>query len=305
MTLSRRELLRTGATTAVLVPVAGGASGCATLLDLLDGVVKKPELALRSFEITKTTLTSFSVRLVALMKNPNPFGFRLDGLDWGVKLAGGAVAKGADSMRRLPDSKKSLESKTRIPEGPSSKTFRGGQVEAARGSSPMAFDDDDGGMLGSMVKEALAEAGELGGGGGSGGGDARGAAASSSSAAAAAAAGGAGGGAAAEPAAAKRARAVPSVRTGTFAPSADDGLDGLGYVAHMHEHGIWTAPSARERDARQSNVEEVRRRDERSAASSSRKRASMATALATKARRRRHSANTPSRSATTALCSGV
>ena len=63
-----------------------------------------------------------------------------------TKVAG-AVAKGADSMRRLPDSKKSPESKTRIPEGPSSKTFRGGQVEAARGSSPMGFDDDvDGGM---------------------------------------------------------------------------------------------------------------------------------------------------------------
>jgi LEA14-like dessication related protein len=94
MTNSRRDFLRTGATAVALAPVVGGASGCATLCDLLEGVVKKPELALKSFEITKTTLSSFSVRLIALLKNPNPFGFRLDGLDWGVKLAGGGVARG-------------------------------------------------------------------------------------------------------------------------------------------------------------------------------------------------------------------
>jgi LEA14-like dessication related protein len=94
MTTTRRDLLRTGLTGLAMAPVVGGASGCATLCDLLDGVVKKPDLALKSFEITKTTLSSFSVRLIALLKNPNPFGFRLDGLDWGVKLAGGAVAKG-------------------------------------------------------------------------------------------------------------------------------------------------------------------------------------------------------------------
>jgi RNA polymerase primary sigma factor len=69
-----------------------------------------------------------------------------------------AVAKGADSMRRLPDSKKAPESKTRVPDAPSSKTFRGG-VEAARGSSPMGFDDDvDGGMgqdLGDNIDDVI------------------------------------------------------------------------------------------------------------------------------------------------------
>ena len=32
--------------------------------------------------------------LVALIKNPNPFGFRLDGVDWIVNLANGQAAKG-------------------------------------------------------------------------------------------------------------------------------------------------------------------------------------------------------------------
>ncbi len=61
-----------------------------------------------------------------------------------TKLAG-AVAKGADSMRRLDsksDSKKGSESKSRLNDGPSSKSFRNSPSEQGRGSSPMAFDDD-------------------------------------------------------------------------------------------------------------------------------------------------------------------
>jgi LEA14-like dessication related protein len=94
MTQTRRHILKTGLLTAAAVPVVGGASGCATLLDLLGNFVKPPELSLKSFKVTKTTLSSFSVHLVALLKNPNPFGFRVDGLDWGVRLAGGSVATG-------------------------------------------------------------------------------------------------------------------------------------------------------------------------------------------------------------------
>ncbi|MBM4281173.1 MAG: LEA type 2 family protein [Deltaproteobacteria bacterium] len=95
MTTTRRQALRTGLITAAASPVVAGASGCATLLDLLDDFIKPPDLSLKSFAVTGWTLSSVSVHLVAVLKNPNPFGFRIDGLDWGVKLAGGAVAKGA------------------------------------------------------------------------------------------------------------------------------------------------------------------------------------------------------------------
>jgi LEA14-like dessication related protein len=85
--------MRTGLLTTAALPLTTS-TGCATLMDLLSGIVKEPQLSLRSFKITKTTLSSFSVSLVALLRNPNPFGFRLDGLDWIVNLAGGQAAKG-------------------------------------------------------------------------------------------------------------------------------------------------------------------------------------------------------------------
>jgi LEA14-like dessication related protein len=94
-TKTRRDAIRTGFWTAAAVPVVGATTGCATLLDLLNDFVKPPALSLKSFAVTRWTLSSVSVHLVAVLKNPNPFGFRIDGLDWGVKLAGGAVAKGA------------------------------------------------------------------------------------------------------------------------------------------------------------------------------------------------------------------
>jgi LEA14-like dessication related protein len=94
MSLNRRELLRTSLVTSAAVPLALSTTGCATLLDLLGQFVETPNISLKSFKIKDVTLTSFAVSLVALIRNPNPFGFRLDGLDWLVNLANGQVAKG-------------------------------------------------------------------------------------------------------------------------------------------------------------------------------------------------------------------
>ncbi len=94
MSLNRRELLRTGLITSTAVPLAISTTGCATLLDLLGQLVDAPDISLKSFKIKDATLSSFSVSLVALIKNPNPFGFRLDGLDWIINLANGQAARG-------------------------------------------------------------------------------------------------------------------------------------------------------------------------------------------------------------------
>lgn len=91
---SRRALMRRGMLGGAAMSATMATTGCATLLDLLSGLVKVPELAMKSFKVNKTTLSSFEVSIVALLKNPNPFGFHLDGLDWIVGLAGGQVAKG-------------------------------------------------------------------------------------------------------------------------------------------------------------------------------------------------------------------
>lgn len=92
--LDRRALLRTGVRTGLVAGVAMTSSGCATLIDLLTGLVKAPDMALKSFKVNKVTLSSFQVSIVALIKNANPFGFHMDGLDWTVNLAGGQTAKG-------------------------------------------------------------------------------------------------------------------------------------------------------------------------------------------------------------------
>jgi LEA14-like dessication related protein len=93
MTMNRRALLQTGLMATAAIPLATS-TGCATLMECLGDIVKQPELALKSFKITKATLSSFSVSMVGLIKNPNPFGFKLEGLDWLVNLAGGEAAKG-------------------------------------------------------------------------------------------------------------------------------------------------------------------------------------------------------------------
>lgn len=94
MSLNRRDLIRTGLITSTAVPLAMSTTGCATLLDLLGQLVDAPDISLKSFKIKEATLSSFSVSLIALIKNPNPFGFRLDGLDWIINLANGQAAKG-------------------------------------------------------------------------------------------------------------------------------------------------------------------------------------------------------------------
>jgi LEA14-like dessication related protein len=91
---TRRAALRAGLTTTAALPLVAGTSGCATLFDLLGNFVKPPAFSFRKFDITGWTLSSVSVRIDAVLRNPNPFGFRLDGLDWAVKLGGAAVAKG-------------------------------------------------------------------------------------------------------------------------------------------------------------------------------------------------------------------
>jgi LEA14-like dessication related protein len=90
VSMKRRELLQTG----LVASTALTTTGCATLWDLLLGQLKAPDMSHKSFKVKKTTLSSFQVSLVALIKNPNPFGFHLDGLDWIVDLAGGQTAKG-------------------------------------------------------------------------------------------------------------------------------------------------------------------------------------------------------------------
>ena len=88
--MKRRDLLQTG----LLTAAALSTTGCATFMDVLCGLVKPPEMSLRSFKVKKMTLTSLQVEIVALLQNPNPFGFSLAGLDWAVALAGGQAAKG-------------------------------------------------------------------------------------------------------------------------------------------------------------------------------------------------------------------
>lgn len=92
--MNRRELIRLGAASALIVPTATMSTGCATLWDLLNNFIKAPKLAVEKMDIRKMTLTSMSVTFHTLITNPNPFGFRLDGLDYLLRVAGAELAKG-------------------------------------------------------------------------------------------------------------------------------------------------------------------------------------------------------------------
>lgn len=91
--LGRRELLRMAAGVAV-VGAALPASGCATLCDLLGNFIKAPDLRIKKMDITKMTLTSISTKFLVDLINPNPFGFKLDGLDYLLRLDGQEMSKG-------------------------------------------------------------------------------------------------------------------------------------------------------------------------------------------------------------------
>jgi LEA14-like dessication related protein len=92
--MRRRDFFRNGLLTTAALSTATATTGCATFMDVLCGLVKAPEMSLKSFKVKKMTLTSLQVDIVALITNPNPFGFSLAGLDWGVSLAGGQTATG-------------------------------------------------------------------------------------------------------------------------------------------------------------------------------------------------------------------
>lgn len=92
--MNRRELLRLAAGAAV-VGAALPSSGCATLCDLLGNFVKAPDLRIKKMDITKMTLTSISTKFFVEIINANPFGFRLDGLDYLLRLDGQEMSKGS------------------------------------------------------------------------------------------------------------------------------------------------------------------------------------------------------------------
>jgi LEA14-like dessication related protein len=89
--IKRRELMRLGAAT-----IAGGvaleASGCATLMNLFEKYL--PKLHVKSMNITGMTLSTISTKFICELSNPNPIGFRLDGLDYLLRVAGNELAKG-------------------------------------------------------------------------------------------------------------------------------------------------------------------------------------------------------------------
>lgn len=92
--LNRRQLLRMTAG-AVVVGATVPASGCATLCDLLGNFVKAPDLRIKKMDITKMTLTSISTRFLVEIINANPLGFRMDGLDYLLRLDGQEMSKGS------------------------------------------------------------------------------------------------------------------------------------------------------------------------------------------------------------------
>jgi LEA14-like dessication related protein len=86
--MNRRELIKVGFASALVVP--GG--GCATLFDMFQKYL--PTISMKKFNITGMTLQSIATKFTIEINNPNPIGFVLDGLDYGLHVAGNELASG-------------------------------------------------------------------------------------------------------------------------------------------------------------------------------------------------------------------
>jgi LEA14-like dessication related protein len=92
--MNRRHLLRASALGLVVVPPVATSTGCAALWEFLNQFIDAPRLAIRKMDITKMTMSSMKVKFFADIVNPNPFGFKLFGLDYLLKASGNQLAKG-------------------------------------------------------------------------------------------------------------------------------------------------------------------------------------------------------------------
>lgn len=92
--MNRRQLLRASALGLVVAPPLATSTGCAALWDFLNNFIKAPTMAIRKMEILKMSMSSMQVKFFADIANPNPFGFKLFGLDYAFKAAGNQLAKG-------------------------------------------------------------------------------------------------------------------------------------------------------------------------------------------------------------------
>lgn len=92
--MNRRQLLRASALGLVVVPPLVTSTGCAALWQFLNQFIDAPTMKIRKMDILKMTMSSMKVKFFADIANPNPFGFRLFGLDYALKAAGNQLAKG-------------------------------------------------------------------------------------------------------------------------------------------------------------------------------------------------------------------
>lgn len=88
--MNRRHLLKSSCALALTVP----ASGCATLVNLLRGVLRDPQITLRKMTVKSATLDRVHTVFDVDIMNPNPVGFRLDGLGYAISLEGSRFARG-------------------------------------------------------------------------------------------------------------------------------------------------------------------------------------------------------------------
>jgi LEA14-like dessication related protein len=90
MDMKRRDLLKIMGTAGVLVP----STGCATLLNLLKQVMNEPTVEITKMSLKDVSLSSITTEFSALITNPNPFGFDLEGLDYALSIQGARFASG-------------------------------------------------------------------------------------------------------------------------------------------------------------------------------------------------------------------
>lgn len=107
--MRRRELLRTAAVLAAAAP----ATGCQTLLNLIRAGIRDPQVRITKMTLEDIALDRVTMLFDTVLKNPNPFGLRLAGLGYALKIDGDQLAKG--DMKEGLSIKANGSSKLRFP----------------------------------------------------------------------------------------------------------------------------------------------------------------------------------------------
>lgn len=93
--MDRRDVLHLGLKLGAVGLVTVPSAGCATLLNLLRNGIRDPGIRITKMELKDVVLDRVTMLFHTELQNPNPIGFTLAGLGYGLEVEGDQLARGS------------------------------------------------------------------------------------------------------------------------------------------------------------------------------------------------------------------